>query len=175
MMQHLNEETCQFYVKVREEIRVSDALGKQAQEHDIKIREMEEQIAQMDVGRDKRVQLFRKRIVEEILTLKCPRCKRAFIDFDGCFALTCGACRCGFCAYCLQDCGNDAHRHVANCQHNIAPGRDVFAGRHIFDRAQKERRTRLIKSFIAREVEADLRNNVVQSLHRELQDLGIDI
>ncbi len=37
------------------------------------------------------VQLHRRRIVEDILTLKCPRanCAAAFLDFDGCFALTC--------------------------------------------------------------------------------------
>eukprot|EP01047_Picozoa_sp_COSAG01_P082414 COSAG01_NODE_16820_length_1201_cov_1.062613_1_plen_53_part_10 len=39
----------------------------------------------------------RKHIVEELLTLKCPReaCRQAFIDFTGCFALTCGRCGCG--------------------------------------------------------------------------------
>ena len=31
----------------------------------------------------------RKHIEEEILQLKCPRCKQAFFDFDGCCALTC--------------------------------------------------------------------------------------
>jgi hypothetical protein len=72
----------------------------------------------------------RLHIVENILTLKCPRCRKAFLDFNGCFALKCedddsairgavaggaGGCGCGFCAWCLWDCGADAHRHVANC------------------------------------------------------------
>ena len=47
----------------------------------------------------------RRHIIEEILTLKCPRCEAAFVDFNGCFALTCHRCACGFCAHCLQDCG----------------------------------------------------------------------
>ena len=34
-------------------------------------------------------------IVDNIFMLKCP---------------------CGFCGYCLMDCGKDAHTHVANCQ-----------------------------------------------------------
>jgi len=45
----------------------------------------------------------------------------------------------------------------------------------IFERAQKERRARLIKGFVAQEVEADLRNDVTQSLQRDLQDLGIGV
>ena len=42
----------------------------------------------------------RNHIVNDILTLACPRCKQAFVDFDGCFALKCSraGCSCGFCA-----------------------------------------------------------------------------
>jgi hypothetical protein len=56
--------------------------------------------------------------VEEDLTLHCPRCRGAFLDFSGCAALYCrddGARRgCGtaFCALCLADCAGDAHAHV---------------------------------------------------------------
>lgn len=48
------------------------------------------------------------------INLKCPRCKAAFYDYDGCNALRCGLpeCRAGFCAICLQDCGQDAHAHI---------------------------------------------------------------
>ena len=50
-----------------------------------------------------------------MLTLKCPRCTQAFIDFVGCFALSCSrqGCGCNFCALCLADCGEDAHPHLA--------------------------------------------------------------
>ena len=53
---------------------------------------------------------FSARGLLEILT------NLAFLDFEGCFALKCLSCDCGFCAYCLQNCGNDAraHEHVAN-------------------------------------------------------------
>ena len=66
----------------------------------------------------RRVEAARRHIVDEILTLKCPRagCRAAFLDFNGCFALTCGRCGCGFCAWCLADCGDDAHTHVAGCR-----------------------------------------------------------
>ena len=55
----------------------------------------------------------RKRIEEEVMTLRCPRCAQAFESYNGCAALTCSntQCKCGFCAICLQDCGGDAHEH----------------------------------------------------------------
>lgn len=54
---------------------------------------------------EERVQLYRRMIVEEVFTLRCPRCRVAFIDYTGCDALTCGACAAKFCAICLKDCG----------------------------------------------------------------------
>lgn len=56
-------------------------------------------------------------IQEAILVLRCPRCEAPFNDFVGCFALTCPQCRCGICAWCLNDCGDDAHKHVLD-EHN---------------------------------------------------------
>ncbi|KAJ1428017.1 hypothetical protein B484DRAFT_348798 [Ochromonadaceae sp. CCMP2298] len=58
---------------------------------------------------------LRNKVIEDILTTKCPRCKKAFQDFEGCFALTCSNCPCAFCAWCLADCGSNAHNHVASC------------------------------------------------------------
>jgi hypothetical protein len=37
-------------------------------------------------------------IVDDIVTLKCPRCKAAFVDFTGCCSLYC-PCGCSFCAH----------------------------------------------------------------------------
>jgi len=64
---------------------------------------------------DEDVQRHRMHIVSEILTLKCPRCKTAFQEYDGCPAVTCDKCGCGFCAKCFLDCGNDAHQHANSC------------------------------------------------------------
>ena len=57
---------------------------------------------------------LRMKIVDDILTLRCPRCLQAFLDFSGCFALRCSMCPCGFCGWCLKDCGSDSHSHVMN-------------------------------------------------------------
>jgi hypothetical protein len=58
---------------------------------------------------------------ENILTLKCPRCGAAFVDFEGCMALNCAVCGVGFCGWCLADCGRDAHEHVARYLDLLSP------------------------------------------------------
>jgi serine/threonine protein kinase len=79
-------------------------------------------------GREARVQRERLHIVENILTLHCPRvgCGAAILDFEGCFAVTCSTCRCGFCGWCLADCGADAHAHVKQCVCSQPPKRRLL-------------------------------------------------
>jgi len=105
---------------------------------------------------DRRAQQVYRHIVEEILTLKCPRCRKEFVDFDACFALRCrnaadNGCRAEFCAFCLALCGTNAHahQHVAQCPFNINPGRDVFGSLENFDEAQQRRRERLLWKYLA--------------------------
>eukprot|EP00808_Paulinella_micropora_P003486 g25834.t1 len=125
----------------------------------------------------RQVQQARVHIVEELLTLKCPRphCRRAFLDFDGCFALTCGGCGCGFCALCLQDCGHDAHAHVANCNVNTAPGRDVFSTRATFEQAQNARRERLVRGYLRTLESAELQGQVMDAVRPSLRQLGLHL
>ena len=123
----------------------------------------------------------KRHVVEKILNLVCPRCARAWVDFNGCCALKCSAwvrgdpnsC-CQFCAYCLQDCGRDAHRHV---QAMTCPGnRGLFLkpvekihGIH------RDRRTRMLTEYLDARIGMDSqRNELVLSLQRELNDLNID-
>ena len=84
------------------------------------IRQMSEEQREVHLARLK---------VEAILDIKCPRCKNvASLDaFDGCMAAQCphAGCGAGFCAWCLEDCGDDAHGHVARCPHKL-PGADAF-------------------------------------------------
>lgn len=60
--------------------------------------------------------------IMEILTdaIACPYCKKTFVDFSGCMALTCSACGKGFCGVCMkihseQASLKDAHDSVLNC------------------------------------------------------------
>lgn len=68
----------------------------------------------------------RTRIIEEVLTLRCPRCQAAFLDFEGCLALTCSRCSCNarFCGVCMRECGDEtsAHAHIKVCTHNHLGG-----------------------------------------------------
>ena len=113
-------------------------------------------------------------IVQKILTLSCPRCGQAFIDFNGCFALVCSrqGCSCGFCAYCLKDCGSDAHAHVATCTSN--GGRDVFATAGDFDHVQHTRRERMVHEYLRR-FNPDERRKLCQMCKQEFADLRLDI
>ena len=88
---------------------------------------------------------------EEVLTLRCPRCKVAFVDFEGCCALMCGGCSCGFCAYCLEDCGQDAHAHVAKC----VPG-GMFCSSAKFEEHQEKRKRRMSRERIEKEGLSDV-------------------
>ena len=120
-----------------------------------------------------RPQQIRKHIVDRILTLACPRCGQAFVDFDGCTALTCSRCNAGFCAWCLADCGNDAHRHVANCNDNKAPGRDVYANMQLFEAGQRERRTKMLRNYLAKLPTDAVRDRACQDCATDFRDLGI--
>jgi len=114
------------------------------------------------------------RFVEErILTCACPRCGQAFVDFEGCFALTCSRDRANFCAYCLADCGADAHPHVRTCVYNTAPGRSLFATREVFEAAQKARRVRMLKEYLTPLAAAD-KKALLEDCGAILTSLGID-
>lgn len=97
---------------------------------------------------------LRLRIVEEVLTLKCPRCKRAFIDFDGCFAITCfnQNCKCNFCAWCLKDCGDShtAHTHVSYCPES-ASKLNLQSPFRAFEDHHRKRKVKLTKSLLDKE------------------------
>jgi len=106
----------------------------------------------------------KKHIIEKILTLFCPRCGQAFVDFSGCCALTCSrqGCACAFCAYCLEDCGADAHAHVSS-QHG-----DLFLRVELFEEHHKTRKRALIQTYL--EDELDLKLKIVDACERELRD-----
>jgi hypothetical protein len=121
----------------------------------------------------------RAHILDTLLTLQCPRCSKAFLDFEACFALRCrdsGGHGCGtaFCAYCLQDCGDlaAAHRHVSSCEHNSASGKALFSTKEHFDTVQVLRRVRTVQAYLD-SLPLQLRATVQDSVARELRDCGI--
>lgn len=107
-------------------------------------------------------------ILNNILTLSCPRCKAAFVDFDGCFALTC-TCGAGLCAYCLQDCGADAHHHV-----RTAHREGLFGTQEDF-KAHQNRRRRVALEEKLRHQSREIKDLIRDNLNRELRGLGIEL
>jgi len=128
---------------------------------------------------DQQALRVRTRIVEEILTLKCPRCAKAFLDFEACSALSCSdqaghGCGSQFCGFCLALCGinADAHRHVAQCPQNTNPGRNVFGPLENFEEAQRTRRLRLLCEYLA-PMAVQQRDRAMQDCEAELRNLGL--
>jgi hypothetical protein len=123
---------------------------------------------------DREVELLRKQIIDEIFTLRCPRCSTAFIDFDGCFALTCGkpGCNCGFCAWCLVDCGADAHGHVANCDYNSLPEKPVFGDVNELKRIHNMIRSEKITDLL-RDKSIQIKGKLKEIMTKDFEDLNL--
>ncbi|KAJ1483261.1 hypothetical protein T484DRAFT_2598696 [Baffinella frigidus] len=90
-------------------------------------------------------------VLERILTLHCPKCAMAFLDYTGCFALTCssGTCRANFCACCLNlsSSSADAHAHVRECDKNPHKG-EYFGSMAEFTAIHCERRKREVEAYL---------------------------
>jgi hypothetical protein len=113
-----------------------------------------------------------RKIQEDLLNLKCPRCLAVFVSFDGCFAVKCHRCQCGFCAWCLQDCGKDAHGHVVRCPHRRSE--EVYYGDFDqFEACHRSRKARLVHSYL-KDIPAQAKQ-VVKMCEVSLREIGFDI
>jgi hypothetical protein len=110
--------------------------------------------------------------INNLLTDACPRCQAAFVDFNNCSALTCHRCGCGFCAWCLADCGVDAHRHVANCTSNTTPGRQVYASEEDW-KASVMRRHRVSVLEYARALSPEIQRAVAERVRAQLTNANL--
>ena len=117
-------------------------------------------------------QRHRHCICNTLLTLRCPRCRVAIFDFDGCFAVVCESCRCGFCAWCFKDCGLDAHDHVLTCPESY--NRGSHFGR-FSDFISVHYHSRLIKvnSYIEEKVDEDCQSAVHMAIKSDMDDLRV--
>ncbi|KAE9346698.1 hypothetical protein PR003_g7293 [Phytophthora rubi] len=121
------------------------------------------------------------KVHSDILNLKCPKCELVFVDFDfdSCAALTCAnpVCKGGFCAYCLEDCGDDAHQHVSKCSLNPNKPYYYVTGEQ-FILVHKERRQKSVEAYI-RNVREKEGVGIAQRLHSviidDLKRLGLDV
>jgi RNA polymerase subunit RPABC4/transcription elongation factor Spt4 len=96
---------------------------------------------------DREIYVLRNEIVNNILTPRCPSCLKAFLDFDGCFALTCSpnGCNAVFCAWCEELCAVDAHPHVASCKYGNG---DVYGDISLIEPVRNYRRAEKIYTLM---------------------------
>lgn len=111
------------------------------------------------------VQEHRRRVIDECLTIRCPKCATAFEDFSACAALTCSSCNIGFCAKCLEahfDTSAAIHEHVKKCTDGGALAADgsYFIDLATWHKNNLRRAKRKVEAYLA-------------SLSQELRDLVI--
>ena len=152
-MAHGYKEAAAAKAKLLEEIRLED-----------------ERIQNIQDGDKREAHILKKRIVNDILCLKCPRCRAVFSDFDGCFALTCH-CRAAFCGWCLMDCGNDALNHVLRCPE----GQGIFSPFSVFEEHHRVRRQKKVQGVLDDQDSHRVRQLLVNILTKELVDLKIKV
>lgn len=125
---------------------------------------------------ERRAETIRLELIDGMLTLHCPnpRCKLAFIDFDGCFAVTCHSCKANFCAWCIDHWTmDDVHGHVPGCRESLSPGQ-FYGSQQLFRQAQTKRKKRLVIQRLQRE-DNDVRKRVLERMRKDFEDVGIYI
>ena len=121
---------------------------------------------------EREANIVRRRIVNDILNLQCPRCKAVFDNFSGCFALTCSrnTCRAGICAWCIMDCGPDAHTHVASCPE----GQGIYSTIAVFNEHHRVRRERKVREIVNQQT-GRVRDILIRIIQKDLADLRITV
>lgn len=124
-------------------------------------------------GDERDAHILKKRIVDDILSLKCPRCRQVCIDFGpgltlGCCNNSCGA---AFCGWCLKDCGEDAHPHVIECP----AGAGMHALFGVFREHHRLRRQKAVQRIFDDQHVPQVRRILFNILVVELTDLNITI
>ena len=150
--------------------RVQQAVLAETQDHEVKRQvEVEMKALHERSHRQRAISQARCHIQEDILNLSCPRCRSVFFDFTGCFSVSCHACSCAFCAYCLQDCGNQqqGHQHAASCAADDAKV-GLFGTPQDFARVHHARRERKLQLYFAAIQDAGFRREVLEACAVEL-------
>ena len=169
-LQPLQSELEKLKIATHAKRHVKAALDVQKMELEAEFRRIQ-QIQDLD---ERRAEILRLEIVDQILTLRCPNCRTAFIDFDGCFDLTCNGCTHHFCAWCISHFSpDDVHSHVLHCPKSPALGM-VYGRMEDFTLLHSKRRRQLIVQRLKSEVR-QVQKLTLARVRGELQDLDIHI
>eukprot|EP00439_Symbiodinium_sp_Y106_P034134 s2561_g4.t1 len=164
------------YLQIRIKVAEQSIQEEFEKENSAKIEELKEKLAKA-TGSGEQLELdkHRLKIIDDIFTLKCPRCKMAFLDYDNCSAISCSACKCGFCSFCLEDCGKDAHSHFykngSKCPNEGGP---LFVPHNVWQGYQNARKERLLCEYLAG-LPDEMRKKVADLAAPDAKDLGIEM
>lgn len=168
-----SDSTSMEYLNMKKRLLEKQIYTKFESEYQQRLEIEAKKIASMNAF-EREVNRYRN-IILESFNLKCPRCHLVFVDFEGCFALSCFRCGCGFCAWCLKDCGSDAHRHVTRCPMNLISGKEVFGTMDQWKKA----RTKILKGTIQTQLleitDLRLRSEVYKSLEILFKEKEINL
>ena len=172
---HLGVEAFGRYLAVREEVLSVEVFRNAEATCQVRLEAARQEVSSTESD-DQRVNRHRLHIAENILTLKCPRagCRQAIFDFESDIAITCSNCRCGFCVWCLADCGRDAHQHVLQCP--SAPARhrgSLWATLEDFNAVHVGKRRVEVMRYLHEQVIEEDRDRVRQAIVQDLADIGI--
>jgi flagellar hook-basal body complex protein FliE len=117
-----------------------------------------------------------KQARDAILNLKCPHCKAAYAEFEGCLALKCSSCNKYFCGCCHKKSvdSRSCHEHVRECDLNPTTNGSFYADTDQIHAAQKRYRIKEMKRFLRTGHNKAEQNAAVLELQQDLQDLKID-
>ena len=158
--------------KLKSDYKIKKAVERALKDQEDRLRKEYENLMAIQDVEERDAERLRLDIIENILTLRCPRCKCAFIDYSGCAALTCSFCNAGFCALCLKDCGGDAHAHVPGCDLN--PERSMFITYEKFNQNHSIRRQNLILNKLKNHT-PKVKDLIGKKMAKDFRDLNIAI
>eukprot|EP00428_Durinskia_dybowskii_P000216 CAMPEP_0170297090 /NCGR_PEP_ID=MMETSP0116_2-20130129/48706_1 /TAXON_ID=400756 /ORGANISM="Durinskia baltica, Strain CSIRO CS-38" /LENGTH=443 /DNA_ID=CAMNT_0010548715 /DNA_START=1 /DNA_END=1333 /DNA_ORIENTATION=- len=176
LIPHVPQDVFDDYVKVRVAVAEKGIQEQIEQQYAAKMEELKERLAKAEgTAEQNELDNHRLKIIDDIFTLRCPSCKAAFVDYDHCSALTCAFCKCGFCAYCLKDCGKDAHAHFfdngSKCPKEGGP---LFIDQKGWLAFHARRKGRLLRKYL-KKVPEPLRKKLCGHVAFDAEDLGIDM
>ena len=168
----LADELREIYVEAR------DGIQRQitGQEMEKRLRMEEERGRIATRQREGRISRHKKHILENIVILSCPRCRKAISDFQegDSFAIRC-TCSCSFCGWCFMDCWNDAQSHVRTCPENPRPN-DLYGSVQEFYRHHNDRRRQNVLRYVNSDtVAVEDRPFVIEAVRRDIRNKGIEI
>ena len=158
-IKHMNNTAYVAFQAKIEELRTAMMERKLADRLDEETKKLLE-LSRLDLA----VLSARKHIENEIMTLQCPNkdCRRAFVDFSNCAALTCktddgSGCGKTFCGFCLIECPGDAHAHAGRCPKSPPDNRQrgIFPDRKVWNRVMDELKRDKLRVYWA-QLEADV-------------------